>query len=124
VTRGLTTRAWLELLRVDLIQLRGFRATRRAVAGTRRVAVAYDQTTVDDVTTAVRHACLWYFKPIWCLQRSAVMTRLLRRRGVPAEMVVGCNHAPFSAHAWVEVLGRIVSDPLDEVDHYKILDRW
>jgi Transglutaminase-like superfamily len=44
-----------------------------------------------------------------CLMRSLVLTRVLARRGVYAEVVIGVRADPsFAAHAWVEVDGRPV----------------
>lgn len=47
-----------------------------------------------------------------CLMRSLVLTRLLARRGAPAQLVIGVTAAPgFAAHAWVEHGGRAVLPP-------------
>ena len=44
-----------------------------------------------------------------CLTRSLVLTRLLARRGIPAQLVIGACPAPqFQAHAWVECEGEPV----------------
>lgn len=38
-----------------------------------------------------------------CLTRSLVLTRLLARRGIPSQLVIGAGTEPsFFAHAWVE----------------------
>jgi hypothetical protein len=71
---------------------------------------ASDATAVAQVSRAVERACVWYPKKALCLQRSAVTTCLLRRRGIDAHMVVGVRAMPFLAHAWVEVGGRVVND--------------
>jgi Transglutaminase-like superfamily len=124
VSIALTTRAWLELLQVDLIHLRGFRALHRAVSRVPTRPVTPSATAISDVVAAVTSACLWYFRAPMCLERSAAVTRLLRRRGVPAEMVVGCHPAPLKGHAWVEVAGNIVSDHMDGLEYFHVLDRW
>jgi hypothetical protein len=47
-----------------------------------------------------------------CLVRSLVLIRLLARRGIPAQLVIGARTAPdFLAHAWVEHAGEPVLDP-------------
>ena len=69
-----------------------------------------DATAVAEVSRAIERACIWYPKKVLCLQRSAVTTYLLRRRGIDAHMVVGVRAMPFLAHAWVEVQGRVVND--------------
>lgn len=41
-----------------------------------------------------------------CLARSLALTRMLRTRGIPAEMKIGVKTEDgFHAHAWVEVAG-------------------
>ncbi len=68
------------------------------------------QDTVDRICTAVNYACVWYPKRALCLQRSFVITYLLRKQGVPAQMVLGAQRLPFKAHAWVEVKERAVNE--------------
>src|SRR6202012_329106 len=68
------------------------------------------QTDIDAVCHAVDAACVFYPHQALCLQRSAVLVRLLRARGVHAVMLIGARKLPFKAHAWVEVEGRVVGD--------------
>jgi hypothetical protein len=42
---------------------------------------------------------------------------------VPAELVIGAQHMPFRAHAWVEVQGRVVNDKSYTNEMYAVLDR-
>ncbi len=81
-----------------------------------------DQDTIDRVCTAVNYACAWYPKQALCLQRSFVTTYLLRKRGVPAHMVLGAQKLPFKAHAWVEVNGQAVNERSD-VQAYGVWER-
>ncbi len=67
-------------------------------------------TIVRDACAAVDCACGLYPRTTACLQRSIVLTRLLRRHGVAAILVLGAQHYPFFSHAWVEVDGRVVND--------------
>lgn len=124
MSAALIVNAWVELLLIDLIQLRGFRAVYQAVSRTPTKEGSLTGTTVSDVVEAVTRACVWYFKGPKCLQRSAAVTRLLRRRGVAAELVVGCHQAPLRGHAWVEVGGDVVSDYIEGLEHFQVLDRW
>jgi hypothetical protein len=75
------------------------------------------------VCAAVDMACIWYWKEVLCLQRSAATACLLRQCGVPAQMVIGAQQMPFKAHAWVEVEGRIVNDKPYVRDRYAVLER-
>jgi hypothetical protein len=104
--------AWLELVRYDVIaSWTGFhgnaswllRQEQRAGAAPRR---GIDSAVADAVALA---ACL-YWKRVQCLQRCVCMAALLRRRGVPARLVIGYRPVPFLSHAWVEVDGKVVND--------------
>jgi hypothetical protein len=79
--------------------------------------------TVTEVCIAVNYACAWYPKRVQCLQRSAVTTCLLRRRGVPAAMVLGVQILPFKAHAWTEVSGTAVNERRDVQKCYTVWER-
>ena len=78
--------------------------------------------SVERICSAVDLACIWYWKQVQCLQRSAATTCLLRRHGVAAQMVIGVQQIPFKAHAWVEVGGRVVNDRLYLREMYSVLD--
>jgi len=63
-----------------------------------------------EVCSAVERACVWYPKRALCLQRAAVTTYLLRKKGVRARLVIGVHSMPLLAHAWVEIAGTVVND--------------
>jgi hypothetical protein len=71
----------------------------------------------------VDRAQMYYPKKAMCLQHSAVVTCLLRRRGVPAEMILAAQEFPPKGHAWVEVAGRVVNDSPSVKDHHRVLRR-
>jgi len=75
------------------------------------------------VCEAVDKATTWYPKQAMCLQRSAVATCLLRSRGLPAQMVIGCRKIPFKSHAWAELYGLVVNDKEKVQEFYRVLDR-
>lgn len=81
------------------------------------------RATQDEICRAVNLACVLYFKEVLCLQRAATTTCLLRQGGIPAQMVIGVQPLPFSAHAWVEVQGVVVNDKLYTPDLYSVLSR-
>jgi hypothetical protein len=105
----LTVQAWIGLAAFDLARPAGFA---RLCAWLRRCRSASRRTVVDpqDIVWSVEEACVWYVKRAACLQRSVVATRLLRRYGFAAEMVIGCRPLPFESHAWVELDGRVIND--------------
>ena len=72
--------------------------------------VRIEEDTIADVCATVDRATSYYVKHTWCLQRAVVTTCLLRAKGIPAQMVIGCRKMPFHGHAWVEVDDRVVND--------------
>ncbi len=101
-----------EFLRYDLIYLAlGFRHTYRQIERKRVNARATPSAeTREQVCEAVSLAVCFYWKPVYCLQRSVVTARLLRSSGVEGRVVIGYRPSPFFSHAWVEVDGRVVND--------------
>jgi Transglutaminase-like superfamily len=81
------------------------------------------QSSVEELCGAVDYACVFYFKEVLCLQRSAATTLLLRHHGIPAEMVIGAQVLPFRSHAWVELDGVVVNDKPYMLDIYRVLER-
>jgi hypothetical protein len=76
-----------------------------------------------DLCHAVDLACVFYFRQVMCLQRSAATTLLLRRHGWEGEMVIGAQLLPFKSHAWVEINGAVVNDKPYMHDIYRVLER-
>lgn len=113
------------LLAFDLLlRFRGFEALIRKVQGW---PTAEPHTTDPEicrrVCTAVNRAQVYYPKKAMCLQHSAVVTCLLRRNAVPAEMVLAAQEFPPKAHAWVEVAGVVVNDFRQVKTRYRELKR-
>ena len=107
----LVIRALWELLYFDLINtLLGFRHVYRKVERQRAVWRPVDPAMEAVICDAVALAACFYWKRVYCLQRSAVAVRLLRRSGIHASLVIGYRPSPFFSHAWVEVGGRVVND--------------
>ncbi len=84
---------------------------------------AISRDSVPRICFAVDLACIWYWKEVLCLQRSAAAACLLKRHGVAAELVIGAQQMPFKAHAWVEVHGKVVNDKPYMSEMYQVLDR-
>lgn len=80
------------------------------------------ESVVQKICAAVDTACIWYWKEVLCLQRSAATACLLKRNGVPAQMMIGVQQMPFRAHAWVEVDGRVINDKPYMREMYAVLD--
>jgi transglutaminase-like putative cysteine protease len=120
----LVTIAWAEIAFLDLVAARSFRAVHRAVAGTPVASPSGPPSDLSAVVDAVKTAGALYFKRVYCLQRAAAVTRLLRRRGIAATLVIGYRPSPIESHAWVEVDGCVVSEFKPGLSHYVPLDRW
>lgn len=120
-----TLKAYIGLITIDLlIQLGGFPLLYRIVRRWPVSEVNYAATReIERVRAAADKAGRYYFKHARCLQRSALIACLLRRRGVPATMVIGCRIMPYEGHAWVEVGGQVVSDKPEVQQFYQVLER-
>jgi len=79
--------------------------------------------SLEQVCAAMDIACVWYWRHVLCLQRSAATAVMLRRNGIAADLVLGIQQIPFRAHAWVEVEGQVVNDKSYISSLYSILDR-
>jgi len=112
-----------ELLRYDfLMALFGFRRVYRGLKETRVVGTGAADG-VQELLLAIGKACRFYWKPVKCLQGSIAVARVLRKRGIPAEVVIGYRPIPFFSHAWVEVEGRVVNDFQTYAERLLVLDR-
>ena len=134
----LVLQAYLKLIHFDLYLTRGdfqalynkvrnYRIGKRARAANNSNNGVGKPTEISDITeqlcAAIDMACIWYWKEALCLQRSAATTCLLKKYGVPAQLVIGAQQMPFKAHAWVEVDGRVVNDKPYTPEMYAVLDR-
>jgi Transglutaminase-like superfamily/Coenzyme PQQ synthesis protein D (PqqD) len=107
-----TFSAFVGLLAFDLLlKFAGFQSLIKQVESW---PTAEPRTTDHEICRRVRgtvdRAQMYYPKKAMCLQHSAVVTCLLRRRGVPAQMVLAAQEFPPKAHAWTEVMNEVVSD--------------
>ena len=106
---ALYARVLWELVRYDLLfAWRGMKGVRpRRLTAPETTASTDRQSAICE---AVRSAAPFYWKPIRCLQRSIVTVRIMRRHGIPAQVVIGYQPTPFFSHAWVEVGGCVAND--------------
>jgi hypothetical protein len=104
----LVIRALYEIVRHDVVLwLLGSGRTLQQVSRQCVAAKLASQELEQAICEAVLLATCLYWKPVLCLQRSVCTARLLRKYGVNARLVIGYRPAPFFAHAWVEVGGRV-----------------
>ncbi|WP_396126663.1 lasso peptide biosynthesis B2 protein [Acidicapsa ligni] len=76
----------------------------------------------ESVSRALNCACAFYPREALCLQRSVVLVKMLRKRGLPAKMIIGAQQLPFRAHAWVEVSGEVIDDRLVSRESFLVLE--
>lgn len=56
-----------------------------------------------------------------CLQRSIAVALLCRFRGVWPTWCTGVRTSPFAAHAWIEVAGRPIGEPVATGHYHPLL---
>lgn len=117
--------AFVALALVDLLmKVLGFARFYRLVRGwPTRQGLTPGPGAAEALCATVDRAAVYYFKRAWCLQRSATTACLLRRKGIPAQLVIGVERFPFYAHAWVEVDGRVVNDSPQVKKRYTVIER-
>jgi hypothetical protein len=120
----LVLRAYCRLIQFDLYLARGnFKALYEKV---RFHPISKGMAPVgatEQICAAADLACIWYWKEVLCLQRSAATACLLKSYGVPAQMILGAQQMPFKAHAWVVVGGQVVNDKPYVSERFAVLDR-
>ena len=118
----LVLKAYFNLIRFEiLLWLGNFETLHRRI----RSYPTHTKSSEDAVRicSAIDIACVFYWKQVLCLQKSATTVCLLRRCGLPAQMVIGAQKLPFKAHAWVEIAGQVINDKPYLPSFYSILDR-
>ena len=127
VLAALTIEAWAGLAFFDAARLAGFAEIHRYIRRTGRVSArrctSCGAISPASIVWAVDEACVWYLKRVFCLQRSAVATWLLRRHGFDGSLVIGYRSVPFESHAWVELDGLIVNDRPQYQKYFHVLAR-
>jgi Transglutaminase-like superfamily/Coenzyme PQQ synthesis protein D (PqqD) len=124
-TKRETLTALFGLLAFDfLLRFRGFEALISKVENWPTLEPRNtDLEVCRHVCAMVNRAQVYYPRKAMCLQHSAVVTCLLRRRGVPAQMVLAAQEFPPKAHAWVDVAGTVVNDSQQVKTRYRELRR-
>jgi hypothetical protein len=121
VVHFLSWKAFLALLAFDLLRFgENFSRMHEFVQNWTVAPGPITPDSVQRVTQALNWACVWYPKKVLCLQRSSVLTCLLRSCGVGAQMVMGAQKFPFKAHAWTEVDGRAINERKDVQSLYLV----
>lgn len=120
---SLVLKAFIELIRINRFLARGDFAAIHQMVRSCAVKSSPPGACTHSLAAAMDHACIWFWKEVSCLHRSAAMVCLFRKHGVPAELVIGAQAIPFKAHAWVEVGGQVMNDKADISQIYPVLER-
>jgi hypothetical protein len=117
--------ALLSLTAFDVfLKVAGFNSLVRLVEAYQPAAPrTKDGAIIARINAGVNRAQLYYPKKALCLQRSVVLTVLLRRKGVNAKMVLAARDFPVQGHAWVEVGGQVVNDKPSVQADYSVITR-
>ena len=69
-----------------------------------------DELDVERAARLVEAVAAYYPLRATCLKKSLVLFRILRKRGIPAELQLGVRkvHDDFTSHAWLECRGRVL----------------
>jgi hypothetical protein len=122
--KRLVVESWLLLLYFDcLMHLMSFGRARTAVRSQMLRRHCAPKHAAAGLCHAIDLACVFYFKRVQCLQRSAATAVLLRRYGWQGEMVIGATVIPFQSHAWVEIDGVVVNDKPYMAEMFAVLER-
>lgn len=121
--KHLVIEGMISLLYLELVMLfRDFGYLYQLISGIRTRPVATSgPPSIDGICRAIDLACVFYFKHVRCLQRSAATVLLLRRYGWKAELIIGAELVPFRSHAWCEVEGAVVNDRPYMREIYQVL---
>ena len=79
--------------------------------------------SAEELCHAADLACVFYFKQVLCLQRSAATALLLKRHGYDAKLTIGAQVLPFKSHAWVEIGENVMNDKPYVPEIYMVLER-
>jgi Transglutaminase-like superfamily len=116
--------SWLLIFYCDvLMHFRGFEQLHRAVRNQKVRSRHGEIGSYAALCHAMDLACVFYFKRVLCLQRSAATALVLKRRGWSAELVIGAQLLPFESHAWVEIDRCVVNDKPYITEIYEELER-
>jgi len=123
--KRLAFEGWLLLLYLECaVQSKDHERIRSIVGRQTTASRVVNSVSSEMLARAIDYACVFYFKKVQCLQRSAATTLLLRRYGWNAELVTGVQIVPYNAHAWVEIGGRVVNDKPYMTEIYQVLERY
>lgn len=123
--RRLVLESWLLLLYMDLVMtFQGLETLHNIVRASRTMPISDPSSPSNELLCrSMDYACVFYFRRVLCLQRSAATAIIFRRYGRPALMITGVQILPFRSHAWIEIAGDVVNDRPYMREIYQVLDQ-
>lgn len=122
--RALITFVWIDVGFRWVGFDRTYRWLSRATRARTRPAEEISVEEAREAFRAVQQATRFYYRRrLDCLPKALTTFRLLRLRGIPAELCLGVRKYPFSGHAWVECGGEILDDDPRRIRQYTLLKR-
>lgn len=126
---GLLIRAWIELLKTDLLlRTRPFPELQQRVIRTLQKKqpenTHADWGVISRYRRMVHCASRNHLYPMTCLRQALALQMLLAQAGIAAQLRIGARSADRQiwAHAWVEVDGRPVENQRGETQAFAILE--
>lgn len=115
-------RPWLvaEALYEQTIASRRVRVEPLAILLRQRASGSANLDACRSIAAACRVAARYRAATDQCLPNALAMRRMLARRGVSSDLVIGVT-LPFSAHCWLQSGETVLSDPLDSVQNFRPL---
>jgi hypothetical protein len=85
-----------------------------------------DSSLAAQMHESVRLAARLQFLAAECLPKSIVLAEMLIARGVQASVIIGVSKkgGKFCSHAWVEVDGKMISEPESVRDDFTQIDGY
>jgi hypothetical protein len=122
--KRLIIKSWLLLFYCGcILRFRDFKRLISVVRSEEIHPATIRDRTSEELCHAIDVACVFYFKRVLCLQRSAATAILLRRYGWRGQLVLGVQILPFLSHAWVEIEGCVVNDKSYMPEIFQVLER-
>jgi hypothetical protein len=123
---GHSVMAYLCLARAVQWQFRTRRASLASLLRGATLARPFEpgmRKRLHQTVNAYRLIQTWTYAHGECLPRAVLLARALRYQGIPSDICFGVRKLPFSAHAWVEADGEVLSDSTSFTSQFRIVAR-
>ncbi|WP_286925405.1 MULTISPECIES: lasso peptide biosynthesis B2 protein [Lysinibacillus] len=70
----------------------------------------YKSKDIRKLLKKIDKVCFWFFGNAQCLHRSLIGFKLIRKKGIPVQLIIGVKKFPFSSHAWLVYEDKVIND--------------